>query len=127
MNFENAASCSSPVREVAAAIVGMHTEPEDDFVRKSGKTGLFAECGSRSPPPADTSHMMPDAEIVTGPVIIDKSNLDKVRHRLMEAGRQIRDRNWPDPSQFASNEPIAVDVPQTPSDWGLFFEIRSLF
>ncbi|UCI32084.1 substrate-binding domain-containing protein [Mesorhizobium sp. B4-1-4] len=30
--------------------------------------------------------MMPDADIVTGPAIIDKSNLDKVRHRLMEAG-----------------------------------------
>lgn len=30
--------------------------------------------------------MMPDADIVTGPAIIDKSNLDKVRYRLMEAG-----------------------------------------
>lgn len=30
--------------------------------------------------------MMPDADIVTGPAIIDKSNLDKVRSRLMEAG-----------------------------------------
>lgn len=30
--------------------------------------------------------MMPEADIVTGPAIIDKSNLDKVRHRLMEAG-----------------------------------------
>ncbi|PIO44500.1 substrate-binding domain-containing protein [Phyllobacterium zundukense] len=30
--------------------------------------------------------MMPDADIVTGPAIIDKSNLDKVKYRLMEAG-----------------------------------------
>jgi simple sugar transport system substrate-binding protein len=30
--------------------------------------------------------MMPEKDIVTGPAIIDKSNLDKVRHRLMNAG-----------------------------------------
>ncbi len=30
--------------------------------------------------------MMPDADIVTGPAIIDKSNLDKVKHRLNDAG-----------------------------------------
>jgi len=30
--------------------------------------------------------MLPDADIITGPAIIDKSNLDKVRFRLMEAG-----------------------------------------
>jgi simple sugar transport system substrate-binding protein len=30
--------------------------------------------------------MMPDNDIVTGPAIIDKSNVDKVRHRLMDAG-----------------------------------------
>jgi len=30
--------------------------------------------------------MMPEADIITGPAIIDKSNLDKVRHRLMDAG-----------------------------------------
>jgi simple sugar transport system substrate-binding protein len=30
--------------------------------------------------------MMPDSDIVTGPAIIDKSNLDKVRYRLKEAG-----------------------------------------
>lgn len=29
--------------------------------------------------------MMPEADIITGPAIIDKSNLDKVRHRLMDA------------------------------------------
>lgn len=29
--------------------------------------------------------MMPDADIITGPAIIDKSNLDKVRHRLLDA------------------------------------------
>ncbi|WP_439631307.1 substrate-binding domain-containing protein [Shinella sp.] len=30
--------------------------------------------------------MLPDADIITGPAIIDKSNLEKVRFRLMEAG-----------------------------------------
>ncbi|MBY5460838.1 substrate-binding domain-containing protein [Rhizobium leguminosarum] len=30
--------------------------------------------------------MLPDADIITGPAIIDKSNLDKVKHRVMEAG-----------------------------------------
>jgi simple sugar transport system substrate-binding protein len=30
--------------------------------------------------------MMPEADIITGPAIIDKSNLDKVRHRLVDAG-----------------------------------------
>ena len=30
--------------------------------------------------------MMPDADIVTGPAIIDKSNVEKVKFRLMEAG-----------------------------------------
>jgi simple sugar transport system substrate-binding protein len=30
--------------------------------------------------------MMPDADIVRGPALIDKSNLEKVRYRLMEAG-----------------------------------------
>ncbi|UCI32082.1 substrate-binding domain-containing protein [Mesorhizobium sp. B4-1-4] len=30
--------------------------------------------------------MMPDADILTGPAIIDKSNLEKVKHRVMEAG-----------------------------------------
>jgi simple sugar transport system substrate-binding protein len=30
--------------------------------------------------------MMPDSDIVTGPAIIDNSNLDKVRYRLKEAG-----------------------------------------
>jgi simple sugar transport system substrate-binding protein len=29
--------------------------------------------------------MMPEADIITGPAIIDKSNLDKVRHRLLDA------------------------------------------
>lgn len=30
--------------------------------------------------------MLPDADIGTGPAIIDKSNLEKVRHRVMDAG-----------------------------------------
>jgi simple sugar transport system substrate-binding protein len=30
--------------------------------------------------------MLPDADIITGPAIIDKSNIDKVKHRVMEAG-----------------------------------------
>ena len=30
--------------------------------------------------------MMPDNDIATGPAIIDKSNVDKVKHRLMDAG-----------------------------------------
>lgn len=30
--------------------------------------------------------MLPDADILTGPAIIDKLNLDKVKHRVMEAG-----------------------------------------
>lgn len=30
--------------------------------------------------------MMPDADILTGPALIDKNNLDKVRYRLTEAG-----------------------------------------
>ena len=30
--------------------------------------------------------MIPDNDIVTGPAIIDKSNLDKVKYRLMDAG-----------------------------------------
>jgi simple sugar transport system substrate-binding protein len=30
--------------------------------------------------------MMPDADILTGPAIIDESNIEKVKHRLMEAG-----------------------------------------
>ena len=30
--------------------------------------------------------MMPDADILTGPAIIDKSNIAKVKYRLMEAG-----------------------------------------
>ncbi|MDB5657611.1 MAG: transporter substrate-binding protein [Cypionkella sp.] len=30
--------------------------------------------------------MMPDADIITGPAIIDKSNIDKVKFRVMEAG-----------------------------------------
>jgi len=29
--------------------------------------------------------MMPEADIITGPAIVDKNNLDKVRHRLMDA------------------------------------------
>lgn len=30
--------------------------------------------------------MLPDADIITGPAIIDKSNIGKVKHRVMEAG-----------------------------------------
>ena len=28
--------------------------------------------------------MMPDADIITGPAIVYKNNLDKVRHRMMD-------------------------------------------